>query len=280
MSADGRRFVATITNGQGIDELWAGEFDRPGLRRILAVPDADIFTPVLSRDGRRVVFGRRGHNAEDGIYLKNLDDASPPRRIASLPIDDIQTTLRSFAPDGSGVIGRRVGGDQKGDIIFVPIPATAGTLSELKPIVTGPGDETGGAVSPDGRFLAYGSDESGRSEVYIAALGPGGVVGETVRVTKSGGGNAFWSADGRTIRYADPSNRVMSLPVVTTPALSVGSPTPVFDALKLNVILSDWRPDGRQFVIMRGEDESDEIHRCSIVLNFSRELVEKMKAAK
>jgi len=135
-------------------------------------------------------------------------------------------------------------------------------------------------VSPDGRWIAYTSDESSRLEVYVAAFRAGSPVGDTLRVTKSGGALPFWSADGRTIRYSDPSQRVVSLPVSTSPALSVGSPTPIFNAQKLNVFMYDILPDGRQLVIMRGEEESDEVRRLSVVLNFSKELVEKMKAAK
>jgi hypothetical protein len=279
-SADGRRFVTTLTNGQGIDELWVGEFDRPGLRRVLAVPDADLFTPVLSKDGRTVYFGRRGHNAEDGIYMKVLDDGSAARRIASSPTDDIQTSIWSVVPDGSGLIAGRVGADQKSDIYFVAIPASKDTMSEFKPIVAGPGDEFNARLSPDGRFIAYSSDESGRPEVYIAAFRGDSPVGETLRVTKSSGANPTWSADGRTIRYVNPSGQVMSLPVATTSGLSVGSPTLVFDGKKLNVFVNDILPDGRQFVVIRGEEESDEIHRLSVVLNFSHELVEKMKSAR
>jgi serine/threonine-protein kinase len=279
-SADGRRFVTTITNGQGIDELWVGEFDRPGLRRVLAIPDADLFTPALSKDGRTVFFGRRGNNAEDGIYMKVLDDGSAPRRIASVPTDDIQTSVLSVVPDGSGLLAGRVGADQKRDLYFVAIPASTAALSEFKPIIAGPGDEFDGRLSPDGRFIAYTSDESGRPEVYIAAFRGGAPVGETLRVTKSSGGSPTWSPDGRTIRYVDPSGRVMSLPVATTPALSAGSPTPLYDRTKLNVFVNDILPDGRQFVVMRGEEESDEIRRLAVVLHFSQELAEKMKSAR
>jgi hypothetical protein len=279
-SADGRRFVATITNGQGIDELWMGEFDRPGLRRILAIPDADLFTPLLSKDGRTVVFGRRGHAAEDGIYVKSLDDASPARRIASLPTDDIQSFIWSFVPDGSGVVAGRVGADQKSDLYFLPIPATGDTLSEFKPIVVGPGDDVGAQLSPDGRWIAYTSDESGRPEVYIAPFRGGTPVTDALRVTKSSGASPFWSADGRTLRYVNPGGQVMSLPVATSPTLSAGSPTLLFDAKKLNVFVGDILPDGRQFVMLRGEEESDEIRRLAVVLNFSHELAEKMKAGK
>ena len=279
-SADGRRFVMTITNGQGIDELWVGEFDRPGLRRILAIPDADIFMPIFSTDGRTVFFGRRGHNAEDGFYMKTLDDASPVRRIASLPTDDNQSFLWSAVPDGSGIVVGRVGPDQKGDLYFLPVPATGDTLSELKPIAAGPGNESNGRVSPDGRWIAYTSDESGRPEVYVAPFRGGAPVGDALRVTKSSGANPNWSADGRDLRYVNPSGQVMSLPIATSPALSVGAPTLVFDAKKLNVFVNDLLPDGRQLVIMRGEEEADEIHHLAVVLNFSQELAEKIKSVR
>ena len=72
----------------------------------------------------------------------------------------------------------------------------------------------------------------------------------------------------------------MSIPVATSPALSVGSPTLLYDGKKLNLFVNDVLPDGRQFVIMRGEEETDEIHRLSVVLNFSQELIEKMKPAR
>jgi len=278
-SSDGRRFVATITNGQGIDELWAGELGSPGLRRILAVPDADIFTPHLTKDGRTVVFGRRGRNAEDGIYVKNLDDDSPARRVVSIPVTDVRTVLSSLTPDGSGAVGWRVGADQKGDLVYVPLASASDTLAELKPIVSGPADETGGTVSPDGRLLAYSSDESGRKEIYIAGFGAGGNAQGRLRVTRSGGTSPYWSADGHQLRYVDAGGRAMSVAVTGGPALSVGTTTLLFDAKALGLFLADVLPDGRQIAVLRGEEEFDEIRSCAVVLHFSEELATKMNAA-
>ena len=208
------------------------------------------------------------------------DDGSPPRRIANQPVDDVLTVLFSFAPDGAGVVASRIGADQKADLYFIAIPAAPESVSELRPIVTGPGFDAGGTISPDGRWLAYNSDESGRAEIYVAAFRGASPVSDALRVTKSGGTLPSWSADGRTFRYVDPSQRVMAVPVTTSPTLTVGSPVPLFDAQKLNVLPSDVLPDGRQFVVMRGEEESDEVRRLSVVLNFNQELVEKMKSAK
>ncbi|HJQ97661.1 MAG TPA: protein kinase [Candidatus Polarisedimenticolaceae bacterium] len=279
-SADGRRIVATITNGQGIDELWTGEIDRPGLQRIAAVAGADLITPLSMRDGRTVVFGQVGRNANDGIYVKVIDDATPPRRIASLPPDEIQTTIASVTPDGTGLVVVRGTRDRENDIFFLPIPPAGGVLSEFTPILSGPGDERGGRLSPDGRWIVYSSDDSGRPEVYIAAFHGSAPIGDARRVTTSGGFDPYWGADGRSLRFQDPGGRIMSVTVTTTPTLSTGPPVMVYDSRKLNVFQAEVLPDGRQLVQIRGQDETDEIQRLTVVLGFTQELAEKTKTVR
>jgi serine/threonine-protein kinase len=278
-SADGKRFLATITNGQGIDELWLGEFDHPGLRRLLAIPGADVFTPILSRDGQRVAFGRKGRGAEDGIYVMSLDDAAPARRLARLPVEDSRTNLGSWMPDGSAILANRRGADQKCDIVFIPVLARGEGSEEPKALLSGLGDEENPAVSPDGRWLAYDSDESGRPEIYVAALGPGPTVRNPRRATSSGGVVPYWTPDGRQIRYRESAQgRVMTLPVTTAPTLSFGVPTVVSDPGKQGFYIADPLPDGRQLVLIRGEGETDEVQRLAVVLHFSQELKAKLAA--
>ena len=72
----------------------------------------------------------------------------------------------------------------------------------------------------------------------------------------------------------------MAVPVSTEAGSSVGSPPPPFDAQKLNMFLGSVLPDGRQFVVMRGEEGSDETCRIAVALNFSCELVKNMNSAK
>jgi len=277
VSSSERRFVTTATNGQGIDELFTGSLDEEGLRRVFAVPDADIFTPVIAPDGRTVVFGRRGRNAEDGFYVKNLDDQAPPRRVAVLPPDDLQSSVETILPGASGFIASRQGPDQQADLFLVAIPAPGAPLAEMKPIVSGPADEVGAELSPDGRFLLYTSDESGRPESYVASFGPGGTVGHPVRVTKTGIAYSTWSPDGRSIRYRT-GGRAMDVAITTAPSITVGSPIERFDANAKNVRMFGFFPDGRELVIMRGEEESDDVRSLAVTLGFSEELVRKMSA--
>ncbi len=278
-ASDGRRYVTTITNGQGIDELWLGEFDRPGLRRLWAVPDADLIQPILSPDGRRVALRRRGRSADDGLYLLDLDGGSPARKIASLPTDDAGSVLGGFTPDGSALIGVRVGGDHKGDVFYLAIPA-AGVLADLKPIITEPGDDKAAALSPDGRWLAYTSDVSGRQEVCVAAFHGGAPAVDSVRVTRTGGTFPHWSADSRQLRYTDAGGRVIALSVSTSAGFSAGAPKVVFDANALNLFTASVLPDGRQLVVIRGEEESDETRRLAIVLHSEEALTGSTKAAR
>ena len=71
----------------------------------------------------------------------------------------------------------------------------------------------------------------------------------------------------------------MEVAVTTTPSIAIGSPVELFDADAKNVLLQNFFADGRELVLMRGDNESDEIRRLAVVLGFSDELVRKMKAA-
>jgi Tol biopolymer transport system component len=265
----------TITNGQGIDEIWVGEVARPGLRRIAAVSDADLLNPVFSPDGHRIAFGRRGRNDDDGIYVMDPDSASPAVRVVKLPRDERRLILMGWTPDGSSLLASRSGADGKSDVVRALLPTEPGKLAEFRPIVATPANEWWAALSPDGRWLAWVSDESGRDEVYVGSFDASGRVGNGLQVTKSGGRQARWSRDGRQLRYVDLNREVFSLPMTTSPSLATGPTKLEFDESKLNVFAYDLLPDGRQLAVIRGEDETDETRNCAVVLNWTQELLAK-----
>ncbi|HEX4824166.1 MAG TPA: protein kinase [Candidatus Polarisedimenticolaceae bacterium] len=278
----GGRFIATITNGHGIDEMFTGRVDEGGLRRVQAYPQADIFTPVIAWDGHTVCFGRRGRDADDGFYVKDLDGTAEPRRIAPLPPNaNNQTIIGGVTRDGAGFVLTQQGVDQKGDIYYVPIPAPGAPLSQPKAIVSGPADESFAGLSPDGRFLGWISDESGRKELYVATFGAGGAVGTPVRVTRGGADQFVWYPDGRGVRLRDADGRFFDLPLTTTPSIVAGAPKLLFEGAKPNVQTANLFPDGRQLLLIRGENElNGEVGRLAVVLGFNDELAAKMKAAR
>jgi hypothetical protein len=126
--------------------------------------------------------------------------------------------------------------------------------------------ETSPTLSPDGRWLAYVSNESGRYEVYVQSYpGPGA----RLQVSTDGGRAPLWSADGRQLfyRYAD---QMMAVPVAAGPSFSAGKPRLLFEGRYAGGY--DVSPDGRRFLMIRIEEESADKTELHVVLNWFEEL--------
>ncbi len=100
--------------------------------------------------------------------------------------------------------------------------------------------------SPDGRFLAYDSDESGRFEVYVQAFpGPGG----KWQVSSAGGNIPHWRGDGKELFYLSLDNKIMAVPLETTPAFHAGAPAPLFAVHPGAGAVYDVAADGKRFLV-------------------------------
>jgi serine/threonine-protein kinase len=137
---------------------------------------------------------------------------------------------------GAGdLVGIRVGGDP------TPVPLVTSPFTELSP-----------TFSPDGRWLAYSSNESGRNEIYVRPF-PTTEAGRW-QVSSGGGAEPRWSANGKEIFFLDPAAGMMAVPVQTAPAFTAGEPHRLFDAsfaLDLGFHQSyDVTPDGREFLLV------------------------------
>jgi Tol biopolymer transport system component len=113
--------------------------------------------------------------------------------------------------------------------------------------------ETQGQFSPDGKWVAHVSDESGFADVYVQALAAGG---ERTRVSTGGGVQPRWRSDGRELYYLAPGGDMMAAPIQTTPTLAVGSPILLFatgasSSAGLGTTANyDVTPDGQRFVVV------------------------------
>jgi Tol biopolymer transport system component len=133
-------------------------------------------------------------------------------------------------------------------------------------------DETDARFSPDGRTLAFVSNESGRNEVYLAPFRADGSVGPAVAVSSGPGISPRWRPDGKALYFWDGQDRVFSVPVTTSPRLSAGAPEVQLDLPKLGLTEGfAVLPDGRLLVVAQGEEEG-EIPRLDVVLGFASEL--------
>jgi hypothetical protein len=161
-------------------------------------------------------------------------------------------TAHDFTPDGRLAIGSTFG--VRGSLDLATIPMAGGTTTT--PFLATPFNESHAVLSPDGRWLAYQSDESGVLEVYVRAFPTGG---GKVLVSQGGGEEPVWSRDGRELFYFSPSTsgagELVSAAVNTSPIFTVRGRTVLFDASRFARSTPhanfDVFPDGRSFVAVR-----------------------------
>lgn len=283
ISANGRTAAVVVTSPRATYEIWVADVDRPGLRRVVAVPDADVIAPALSADGRRVAYSRTGFdNENDGIYVARVDGTRSAQLVAKVTSPEQLLLPVSWMSDGSGLIVlTTASGRRTADIAFVDVRPD-GAIGTLKEVVDPSFNASKARISPDGRLLAFDSDERGTLELYVARIGASGaLVGKTVVASDIDqgfihGAGLAWS-DSRHLFYRALPNKIMSVTIQIDPTLSVSAPVMVFDLDKLRVNSYSWdiRPDGRLLAVQRGSRE-DEVREYKIVLNWLSELREHM----
>jgi serine/threonine-protein kinase len=151
-------------------------------------------------------------------------------------------------------------------------PDAAIEPASVRTIVEGPGDDLQGVVSPDGRYMAYQSDESGGYQIYIRRFPDG--EGKW-QASVAGGAFPRWSRDGRELFFSDLStNDLIVVPVQPGANITLGSPQRLFSANAIGAELSqgfDVAPDGKEFVVVLNGASSGTEKVISIVQNWFAE---------
>ena len=262
VSPDGQRILFANVRDDRYD-LWVHDRSRGFTQPVTGAEGSDYW-PIWTRDGRGIVWiSIRGESA--GLFTKELSDLAAERPIAR------PTTRASqpgaVSPDGKVLIFQR--GDADRDLWAVDLTRD----SEAEVIVQAPGGQFHAALSPDGAWLAYASDESGRTEVMIRPFpGPG----SAIQVSTDGGHEPLWSPDGREVFFRDyTGTRMYAVDVDTAPRLRIGRPQllftgPFFEG-RVYGRNYDVTPDGRRFLmVMDAQPES--VTQIRVVLNWFEEL--------
>jgi serine/threonine-protein kinase len=169
-----------------------------------------------------------------------------------------------FTPDGRAIVYRSDATSTNRDIWMVPV---IGERTPI-PLLATASNEKEPRVSPDSKWLAYLSNESGREEVYLRQLAAGS---GRVQVSAGGGGEPLWAPDGRRLFYR-VADKLMEATLSFTPSLAVTGRRIVFSGPYATDMWHpnyDVSPDGKSFVMVRPAGES---RRLVLVLNWAREL--------
>jgi len=245
LSPDGRRAaVSVLTGPSNTRDIWVFDTGR-GVRTRLTFDAADDVTPVWSSDSTRILFAsnRAGHF---DIYEKSATGVGSDEVIIQ---DDSEKYPTAWSPDGLSVLYWTFGSEgaqlRRLSRAAKP-PSTAGFL--------GP-PANPGRISPNGRWVAYYSNESGRSEVYVVSFPE---PSEKWQLSNAGGNLPQWRRDGQEVYYAGRDNRLMAVAIKDRgTGLDVGAPRALFEARPVGPrSFFAVAPDGQRFLVNSRRSDS------------------------
>jgi serine/threonine-protein kinase len=274
LSPDGTRLAAVLSEGSNSD-IWVYDWERGTRTRLTAPPGVNAY-PVWSPDGQYIVFQSAGR-----LFWTRADGAERPQ-----PLTKSQNLQfpSSFTADGKRLAFYEVNPGRGGSIQTVPIAIDAGQPRAGEPQLfrQTPSANSFPEFSPDGRWLAYASSESGIYEVYVRAFPDRG---KQSQISTGGGNVPVWSRAGNELFYRTDDHRLMVTTYTVTGDSFVAGKTRLWSDKKiLNFGLDrsfDLAPDGKRFaVVMSAKNpEPQETQRnVMLVLNFFDEVRRRVAA--
>jgi Tol biopolymer transport system component len=261
LSPDGQRVAVTVFDPRaGAADLYLYELAREMGARFTFDPGFEG-APVWSPDGRQIVF-TSDKNGPPDLHLKALSGAGSDEPLLQLP--GRQQAL-DWSPDGRFIIYREDVDPKTGyDLWVLPL---AGDRRPV-PLARTQFNETDARFSPDSRWVAYVSDESGRPEVYVQPFQGGG---ERRRISTAGGSLPRWRRDGKELFYLGADNQLMAVPVKVGEGVEAGVPAALFRIDPAAQADYDVAADGQRFLINAAVTGAESLP-ITVVLNWTAEL--------
>jgi Tol biopolymer transport system component/tRNA A-37 threonylcarbamoyl transferase component Bud32 len=243
LSPDGAQVVAEMGDPSGMSQLWTVDLARGTVSR-LTRDQNDSYAPAWSPDGRRIAFGNRDTGTED-LYTQLAAGTRPKERVVAAR--EVDTDNVEWSADGRFLFftGRPRAGRSDSQIWVADLQT-----GSARALLTGEFNQSSPRLSPDGRWLAYVSDESGRAEVFVRSYPD---LDRKWQVSTGGGSRPHWRDDNRELVFANDGGGELSLwAVAVTPAgmdLKLGDPARMF-TLPPDVIDLSPASDHRRFLAL------------------------------
>ena len=271
LSPDGTRIAASIQDQE--QDMWIWDLPRATLTRLTFAQGGVEWFPLWTLDGRRLLFSSSaGEGGRVSLFWMPADGTGKPERLTS---GDLHYAT-GFSPDGTEVVFSQVTQTARGDLLRMSVEGD----HRVQPLLQTPFDEQEGTISPDGRWIAYESDSSGRPEIYVRPF-PDVASGQS-QVSTGGGRRPLWARDGQELFYlaqtAGPTSTLMRVPVKAQSTVwSAGTPVALFQGRYFTGSQGrtyDVSPDGRRFLMVKeaGADQGDARPQIIVVQNWHEEL--------
>jgi serine/threonine-protein kinase len=280
LSPDGKRLALEIQEGRRSD-IWVYEWDRDTLTRLTFNGESNV-SPVWTPDGQRIAYASQEKSGTFNIWWKRADGAGDAQRLTESKNNEYP---ESWSPDGKTLALHELSPSTNFDILTMLIEGNeklGWKPGEPKPFLNSPFVEVLPAFSPDGRWLAYASNESGSLEMYVRPFpGPGG----KWQISNGGGVLPTWSRNGKELFYRTLENKIF-VAAYTASGDSFHAEKPQLwspGQFSGGTIRNyDLAPDGKRFAVLKapGTGEVAPVSKVTFIFNFFDELRAKISPAK
>src|ERR1700728_4267400 len=243
-------------------DVWTYDLQRNGLKRLTFDPSVDA-APVFSPDGKQILFASsRGRVFR--IYLKNADGAQEEKPLPLNALDDADRYPCDWSRDGKYILYTRA----------TELWVAQSLDWTTRPFLQGQGTVKNAQFSPDGKWVAYASTDSGKWEVYVTSFPDGR---GKWQISTAGGTQPRWRGDSRELFYLASDSKIMAVPVSGGANFDAGSPIALFQAnprvlmATSELVAYDVAKDGQRFLI-NTQLSNPEAQPMSVVLNWSAQL--------
>jgi eukaryotic-like serine/threonine-protein kinase len=244
ISPDGKRvaFDSEDFKANNVD-VWVSDLERGASSRFTFEPTEEVL-PVWSRDGSTIAYRNILPLA---LHLKKANGLEPDHALPQLPNSAEDILPNSWAPGDREVLCALQPAKGRYELMLIPVDG-----GKLHSLMNGSGNETNGQFSPDGKWVAYASDESGKSEIYVTTYP--GAAGKW-QVSRGGGAEPRWRGDGKAIFFIAPGQMLTEVEVSTGDTFAAAAPRPLFEIHTRAAISStdlfnyDVTRDGKRFLV-------------------------------
>jgi len=271
LSRDGRRVAVGIEEPSR--QIWLYDLSRETLTR-LTFEGSGNTQPEWTPDGKRVAFISNKEGPQN-IFWQLADGSGGLERLTT---SDYAQTPMSWSSDGQLLAFIEINPTTSYDIWV--LPTGPGQVRKPQPFLRTTFNESVPRFSPDGHWMAYISDESGRYEVYVQSYpGPGG----KWQISTEGGMEPVWNPNGRELFYRS-GDKMMAVDIVTQPIFAAGKPHVLFEGQYMPTPTTspnyDVSPDGQRFLMIKESEQAPSATQIVVVQNWFEELKQKVPVGK
>jgi serine/threonine protein kinase len=266
LAPDGKTVALDKTDEESTNvDVWTYDIQRDAMKRLTFNPAIDAI-PIWSRDGAHILFGSN-RNEKFELFVKNADGAQEEKLLDFDNSAKVDKYPSDWSRDGKYVLYMR------GKELW------AVTLPELKArlFLATPGIIRNAQFSPDGKWVAYASNESGKFEIYVTSFP---AAQGKWQVSTAGGTQPRWRGDTKELFYFAADGEIMAVPVSVGANFDAGAPAAIFQAHARELVATseqvsyDVTSDGQRFLINTQVKNAD-THPMSVILNWDAEMKKK-----